>query len=158
VQRSEEDPNVFDISYQGSHVCSKGNGAVLSPKLADTEEEPQGCGSNVQFHYAESSQEKLRNCANTLSVETDNITPLPFPSFGCMAQDNHHTFFPSLVLENDPFFTTISQTSLLSPNTTESNYFVPDASTTNNSPTFDFNFSLDANLPFNASGFYPKCT
>ncbi|BAU00630.1 WRKY transcription factor 53 WRKY DNA-binding protein [Vigna angularis] len=171
VQRSEEDTNVFDISYRGSHVCSQGNYAVLPLKLADTEEKSQGCDSDVQFHHAQSSGERVTNDANTLTVETDNMTPHPFPSFGCMPQDNHHTFLPSFVLENDPFCSTISQTSFFSPNTLESNYLVspsfhlhdefdrvfdkpcPDSdaagivladASTINSPNFDFNFSLDA--------------
>ncbi|KAL9328762.1 hypothetical protein ACSQ67_003765 [Phaseolus vulgaris] len=164
VQRSEEDPNVFDISYRGSHICSKGNGAVPSPKSADMEEEQQGCDSDVQFHFAQSSQERLTNYTNTLSAETDNITPHLFPSFECMTQDNnHHTFFPSLEPENDPFFSTIAQTSLLSPNSPSftlhdefdrvfdkpcpdsdaAGIVLADASTTN-STIFDFNFSLDA--------------
>ncbi|CAJ1927354.1 unnamed protein product [Sphenostylis stenocarpa] len=189
VQRSEEDPTVFDITYRGSHTCSKGTSAVLSQKSADTEEKPQAYDS-IQFHHAQSSQETLTEHTNTLTVETDNITPHPFPSFGCMTQANHHALLPSLVLENDPFFSTISQTSLFSPNTPESNYFVspsvlvhdefdrvcdkpyPDSdaagvvssdTSTINSPFFDFNFSLDAlgidaNFPFNASGFHPNCT
>ncbi|XP_014520499.1 probable WRKY transcription factor 53 [Vigna radiata var. radiata] len=170
VQRSEEDPNVFDISYRGNHVCSQGKDVVLSLKLADTEEKSQGCDSDIQFHHAQSSRERVTNYTNTLIAETDNMTQHPFPSFECMTHDNHHTFLPSFVLENDPFCSTISQTSFFSPNSPESNYLVspsfhlhdefdrvfdkpcPDSDAvgivladapTTNSPIFDFNFSLD---------------
>jgi len=184
VQRSEEDPNVFDISYRGSHVCSH----VPSLKSPDTEEKPQGCDNNVQFHGAESWRERVTNCTNTSTVETDNVTPNPFPSFGCMIQDNHHMFLSSFVLENDPFFSTISQTSLFSPNTPELNSLVSpsfhvhdefdgvfeklcpdsnaagivlaDTSTTNFS-TFDFSFDavgIGASCPSMPRGFHPKCT
>lgn len=160
VQRSEEDPTIFDITYRGSHTC-KGNDAV-------------------KFQHAQSSQEEslITKYTNTLTVKTDNnITAHPFSaSFGCMTQD----------ILNDPnFLSTHSQTSLLSPNTPESNYFVSpsflvhefdgvchkpcldsdaagivlaDTSTTN-FPIFDFNLSLDqlgiddSNFPFNAPGF-----
>lgn len=183
VQRSEEDPNAFDITYRGSHTCCKGNDAVVTPKSEDTKEKLH---NNVESHHAKPSQD-------TLTVKTENITAHPLTSFGCMTQDNHHTLFSSMVLENDPFLKSLSQTSLLSTNTAESNYFVPpsflvhefdgvcnkpcpdsdvagivsaDTSATN-SPIFDFNFSLhsvgidDSNFPFNACGFlsqFPKCT
>ncbi|KAL2347971.1 hypothetical protein Fmac_001971 [Flemingia macrophylla] len=160
VQRSEEDPNAFDITYRGSHTCCKG------PKSQDTKEKPH---SNVDFHHAKPS----------LTVETENVTAHPLASFGCTTQDNQHSLFSSMVLENDPF----SQTSLLSPNTAESSYFLSpsflvsdgvcnkpwpysdaagivsaDTSTTN-SPIFDFNFSLhsvgieDSKFPFDALDF-----
>lgn len=167
VQRSEGDPTIFDITYRGSHTC-KENGAVLPPKSAHTEEKkPHGYDNNVQFQQAQSSEESLiTKYTNTMNVETENITA---HSFGYMTQDNH-SLLSSLVLENDPFISTHSQTSLLSPNTPESNYSVspsflvhefarvchkpcPDsdaagivsaAISTTNSPIFDFNFSLDA--------------
>lgn len=160
MQRSEEDPTIFGITYQGSHTC-KGNDAV-------------------KFRHAQSSQEEslITKYTNTLTVKTDNnITAHPFSaSFGCMTQD----------ILNDPnFLSTHSQTSLLSPNTPESNYYVSpsflvhefdgvchkpcldsdaagivlaDTSTTN-FPIFDFDLSLDqrgiddSNFPFNAPGF-----
>ncbi|KAG5061546.1 hypothetical protein JHK87_002575 [Glycine soja] len=144
VQRSEEDHTIFDITYRGSHTCKR-NDAVLPPKSPDYTQD------------------------GSLTVKTDNITA-PSASFGCMAQDNYHDLFPSLVLENDPFFSTLSQTSSLSANTPESNYFVsptflehefdgvcnkpcPDSelarlvsadTSITSSPIFDFNFSLDA--------------
>ncbi|KAL3039883.1 hypothetical protein AAZX31_01G210400 [Glycine max] len=144
VQRSEEDHTIFDITYRGSHTCKR-NDAVLPPKSPDYTQD------------------------GSLTVKTDNITA-PSASFGCMAQDNYHDLFPSLVLENDPFFSTPSQTSSLSANTPESNYFVsptflehefdgvcnkpcPDSelarlvsadTSITSSPIFDFNFSLDA--------------
>ncbi|XP_061374162.1 probable WRKY transcription factor 53 isoform X2 [Gastrolobium bilobum] len=172
VQRTDEDPTIFDITYRGSHTCSQGTNAVLPPKSPDIQEKPHGHKNDVC--HAQPSQESLTKFRNTLTVNTVNLgneeTAQHFTStsnsFGCLTQDNH-TLFPS-VLENDPFLSSLSQTHL-SPNTPESNYFLtpsflidefdgicnkpcPDSDiteivTANTSATnysiFDFNFSLD---------------
>ncbi|KAK7406060.1 hypothetical protein VNO78_07676 [Psophocarpus tetragonolobus] len=175
VQRSEEDPTMLDITYRGSHTCKENDG-VVAPKSADNDEKIHS--NNIEFEHAQ-----------ILSAKTDNITAHPFgasssTSFGCMTQDdNYHALLPSLVLNNDPCLATLSQTSLLSPNTPQSvspsfllhefdgfcnkpcpeSHFAEIVSSTTNSPIFDFSFSLDAvgideSFPFNASGFYPECT
>ena len=171
VQRSDEDPTIFDITYRGSHTCSNGKKVVLPPKSPDTQEKPHGHDSDI--HHAQPSQESPTTFIDMLAFPTYNLggneemaCPFTSPStsFGCMTQENH-----SLLLENNSFSSSLSETHLLSPNTPESNYFPSPAfqmnefdgiynkpcsepditeiisahTSTTSSPIFDFNFSLD---------------
>ncbi|OIV94019.1 hypothetical protein TanjilG_19380 [Lupinus angustifolius] len=169
VQRSDEDPTIFDITYRGKHTCSQGSNAPLIPKSIHEQEKPHN--HNTYIHNANQPQESLAMLRNNLTVKTDNLgneeMPCPCPSifpstsFGCMTQENH--LLP-MALDNYLF-----QTHLLSSTTTESNYFpspslqvnefdwvynrprseydIPEIISTNtsatNSPIPEFNFSLD---------------
>ncbi|KAK7399118.1 hypothetical protein VNO78_10293 [Psophocarpus tetragonolobus] len=172
VQRSDEDPTIFDITYKGKHTCSQGNNAILPPKSANKQVKPH---SNIDIHHAQASQEYLAMFRNTLSVSTDKVDngdmayPFTFPStsFGSMKQENL-SLIP-FALENQSFLSDLYQTHLLSPTTPESNYFpsptfqmdgfdgiynklhsesdINEIISTNtsatNSPIPEFNFSLD---------------
>lgn len=184
VQRSDEDPTIFDITYRGKHTCSQGNSVVLPPKSPDKQEKPRS--HNIDIHQAQASQESLTKFRNILTVSTDNLDngdmayPFTFPStsFGCMKQENH-SLIPS-ALENGCFLSDLYQTRLFSPTTLESDYFssptfqmnefdgiynrphsesnINDIISTNtsapNSPIPEFNFSLDPNFPFNTPEFF----
>ncbi|KAJ1408223.1 WRKY domain [Sesbania bispinosa] len=173
VQRSDEDPTIFDITYRGRHTCSQGNNAALPHKSPDKQEKPRSLNNDI--HHAQPSQESLTKFRNTLTIKTDNLgnegmaCPFTFPStsFECMTQENHNLI--PLALENDPFLGSLFQTHLSSPTTPESNYFssptfqmnefdgfynkphsesdITEIISTNtsatNSPIPDFNFSLD---------------
>ncbi|XP_027341426.1 probable WRKY transcription factor 41 [Abrus precatorius] len=173
VQRSDEDPTIFDITYRGKHTCSQGNNAILAPESPDKQEKAQSY--NTDIHNAHPSQENLTRFRNILAVDTNKqengemAYPFTFPSasFGCMTQDNH-SLIPS-ALENESFLSSLYQTHLLAPTTPESNYFpsptfqmnefdgiynkphlesdINEIISTNtsatNSPIPDFNFSLD---------------
>ncbi|XP_061337850.1 probable WRKY transcription factor 41 isoform X2 [Gastrolobium bilobum] len=135
VQRSDEDPTIFDITYRGLHTCSQGNNAVQPTKSPDKQERPQS--HNNDIHHAQASQESLAKFRNILTVSTDKLGneemtyPFTFPStsFGCMPRENH-SLIP-LPLENDSFLSSLFQAHLLSQTTPESNYF--------SSPTFQMN-------------------
>lgn len=173
VQRSDEDPMIFDITYKGKHVCSQGNNAILPNKSPGKQEKLHN--HNNDIHQAQALQESFTKFSNTLTVRTDKLGneemacpfTFPFNSFGCTSQENH-SLIPS-ALENDPFLSSLFQTGLLSPITPESNYFasptfhmnefdgiynmprsesdIPDMISTNtsvtNSPIPNFDFSLD---------------
>lgn len=173
VQRSDEDPTIFDITYRGKHTCSQGNEAV---QPHNSPEKQQKLNShNNDSHHAQQTNESLTKLRNTLTVRTDHLgnqemsCPFTFPStsFGCMAQENY-SLIPS-ALENDSFLSSLYQTQLLSTTGAESNYFssptfqlnefdgvynqprsesdITEIISTNtsatNSPILDFNFSLD---------------
>lgn len=135
VQRSDEDPTIFDITYRGKHTCSQGNNAVMPPKSPDKQEKPHS--HNIDIHHAQASHESLTKFRNILAVSTDKLDsgdmtyPFTFPStsFGCMQQENH-SLIPSS-LGNESFLSDLYQTHLLSPTTPESHYF--------SSPTFQMN-------------------
>ncbi|KAK4262873.1 hypothetical protein QN277_028372 [Acacia crassicarpa] len=171
IQRSDEDPSVFDITYRGRHTCSLGNNA---PKSPDQQEKKHNYGSDIRPH--EPLQEGLVKFRNNLSVDTDNLkneemaNPFAFlsTSSGYMTPAESYSL-PSLALENDPFWGNLSQTDLLSPNTPESHYLpslsfnmvefhglknqpcsesditeIISANTSaSNSPILDFNFPID---------------
>lgn len=136
VQRSDEDPTMFDITYRGNHTCSQGNNAVLPPKSPEKHEKPAH-SHNIDIHHAQASQESLAKFRSILSVNTDNLDngdmayafTFPSTSFGCMKQDNH-SLIP-WALENESFLSDLYQTHLLSTTIPESNYFP--------SPTFQMN-------------------
>ncbi|MED6203537.1 WRKY Transcription Factor [Stylosanthes scabra] len=170
VQRSEDDHNIFDITYKGSHTCSKGKkNAAMPAESPEMQEKPQESQTNFQNMLTVAT-------ANLGNEETACSFTSPLTSFGFRTQENQN-FLPS-VLENDPFSGSLFQTHLLSPNTPESNYFpspfcanelegtysnpclefkVPEIisahTSTTNSPIFDFDFSVDPNFRFNASRF-----
>ncbi|MED6183529.1 WRKY Transcription Factor [Stylosanthes scabra] len=170
VQRSEDDPNIFDITYKGSHTCSKGKkNAVVSAESPEMQEKPQESQTNFQNMLTVAT-------TNPGNEETACSFTSPSTSIGFRTQENQN-FLPS-VLENNPFSGSLSQTQLLSPNTPESNYFpspfcayelegiysnpcsefdvseiISAHTSTINSPIFDFDFSLDPNFRFNASRF-----
>ncbi|XP_028774813.1 probable WRKY transcription factor 53 [Neltuma alba] len=173
IQRSDEDPTVFDITYRGRHTCSLGNNAVRPPKSPDKQEKIHDYQSDVRHH--EPLQESLVKFRSNLSVNTDNLknedmaNPFTFlsTSSGYMTPESHSS--RPLALENDPFWGNLSQTELLSPNTPESNYLpslsfkidefhcirnqpcsesditeIISANTSaTNSPILDFNFPID---------------
>ncbi|CAJ1937288.1 unnamed protein product [Sphenostylis stenocarpa] len=170
VQRSDEDPKIFDITYRGKHTCSQGNNAVLPPKSPDKQEKPHS--RNIDIHHVQASQENLTKFRNILSASTDKLDngdmayPFTFPS--TLDNQDNHSLIP-LTLENECFLSDQCQTHLLSPTTPESNYFpspnfqmnefdgiynrpysesdINEIISTNtsatNSPIPDFNFSLD---------------
>ncbi|KAL9330007.1 hypothetical protein ACSQ67_005010 [Phaseolus vulgaris] len=148
VQRSDEDPTIFDITYRGKHTCSQGNNTVLPPKSPDKQEKTHI--HNIDIHHAQASQESLPKFRNIMSVNTEKLDngdtayPFTFPSTssGCMKQYNH-SFIP-LTLENEYFLSDQYQTYLLSPTTPESNYLP--------SPTFQINeFDGIYNKPYSES-------
>jgi hypothetical protein len=134
VQRSDEDPTIFDITYRGKHTCSQGNNAIEAYKSQEKQEKLNSYNNN-DIQHAHPSQESFTNFSNTLTVKTDNLgneqSPFPFPStsFGYATQENQ-SWVPS-GLGNDSFLSSLFQTHLLSPVTPESNYF--------SSPTFQMN-------------------
>nr|QDC33363.1 transcription factor WRKY6 [Medicago sativa]UVJ69257.1 WRKY transcription factor 41-like protein [synthetic construct] len=150
VQRSDEDPTIFDITYRGKHTCSQGNNAIEPYKSQEKQEKPHIHNNNI-IHHAQQSQESFTNFSNTLTVKTDNLgneemtCPFTFPStsYGYTTQENHSWVPPAL--ENDSFLSSLFQTHLLSPATPESNYF--------SSPSFNMNdFDGFYNNPRSESG------
>ncbi|OIW09922.1 hypothetical protein TanjilG_32071 [Lupinus angustifolius] len=148
VQRSDEDPTIFDITYRGKHTCSQGSNASLLPKSPEEQEKPRSHNSNI--HHAKQPQESLTMLRNNLTVKTDNLGneeipysfTFPSTSFGCMTQENQ-SLLP-LAVDNDPFLSSLFQTHLLSSTIPESNYFP--------SPSFQMNeFDWVYNMPHSES-------
>ncbi|MED6177509.1 WRKY Transcription Factor [Stylosanthes scabra] len=173
VQRSDEDPTIFDITYKGRHTCSQGNKAVPQPKSPDKHEKLQCHGNEIQHRHT--SEESLTTFGTIMTVKRDMVGngemeyPFTFPStsFGSMAQESL-SLIPS-ALENDSFLSSHFQTHLLYPNMQEFKYLpstsfqmneldgiynrplsesditeiISTNTSTTNSPVPEFNFSLD---------------
>ncbi|XP_051129970.1 probable WRKY transcription factor 41 [Andrographis paniculata] len=172
VQRSDEDPTVFEVTYKGEHTCSYPAGEVPEPPSSLEKPEMQ-------------QNQALMNLKTNLRVSTDTfdaqeMTPTLF-SFPHVSHDVDSYYFPISNLDesrlgsNSPLF--------ISPATSESKYLLPttyemssmgvgghnyqhsdceiisaNASTTN-SPIGGTEFQLDLadldpGFPFNTAGFF----
>ncbi|KAI4364678.1 hypothetical protein MLD38_020735 [Melastoma candidum] len=125
VQRSDEDPTVFEITYRGTHTC-----ASAAPVSPEKQEQKQTHQNNCNKQQPEEALLKLKSGlrVNTSNLDDSEIanTYQPF-SFPASAP-------PSLMrseLHNSSSFADISRSSVaesfshsfISPSTPESNYF-----------------------------------
>ncbi|KAK2664254.1 hypothetical protein Ddye_002828 [Dipteronia dyeriana] len=173
VQRSDEDPTIFEVTYIGTHTCSHGQAAQSVPQPPSPEKQEKRLNhhnSNNNNNYQQQqqqSQDILSNLRKGLSVNTNGLDnremepPFTFPStsFG-YTRTGDHCFSPSMLDENT--FLGFSST-YTSPSTPESNYFLcqmnsfgdaqgfeaslPELLSANNSsansPILNMDFSLD---------------
>ncbi|KAK9275473.1 hypothetical protein L1049_022740 [Liquidambar formosana] len=125
VQRSDEDPSVFEITYRGKHTCNQTNNSIPAPASPEKQEPRQH--NHNHNHKQNQPSDMLMSFRTGLRVnteESDNkemASTLSFPStsYGCMRSEN--VFSPSM-LDNNNHFGSFSQ-SFISPATSESNYF-----------------------------------
>ncbi|KAK6137305.1 hypothetical protein DH2020_028958 [Rehmannia glutinosa] len=173
VQRSDDDPTVFEITYKGAHTCNPSSNAVSQPASPEKQE-------------LEDNNSLLNLKAKNLRVNTEDldIKNIPanfsFPS-ACIDRENHYSPISALADENhigtySPLF--------YSPATSESNYFsastgqmtsyvgapmqrletdiaeiISAHASTTNSPIGGMEFlidpvDLDPNFPFSTFGFF----
>ncbi|GFP82562.1 probable WRKY transcription factor 53 [Phtheirospermum japonicum] len=123
VQRSDEDPNVFEITYKGTHTCTQSTNAVPPPLSPDQKQEFQQSPQTHQQPQQNQYQTLLSFKAN-LRVSTDSL-------------DGNNTnnempaqfTFPSTYPENHDFHVGSSSSycpSFVSPATSDTNnYFSP---------------------------------
>ncbi|XP_077229925.1 putative WRKY transcription factor 41 [Tasmannia lanceolata] len=170
VQRSDEDPTIFDVTYRGHHTCFRANNRILTLPLPEKQEQPI-----------------LLNFRNGLKVKNENMdypevnsSSFSFPSASFdYSKPENHIFSPSTTLENN-FIGSFSPP-FISPATSESNYFpvssfgggypnlmtsesdlteIISANTSaSNSPKLDLDFTLDQfdpNFPFDTPGFFDQ--
>ncbi|GAB4834546.1 WRKY Transcription Factor [Ancistrocladus abbreviatus] len=184
VQRSDEDPSIFDITYKGKHTCR------LAPrsKSAPASPEKQELKSHhLQIKDYQKEPSIILNFQTGLSVDIPNANnkETSFHSsstaIGCISADNLN--MSPTTINYDNFYSTFSP-SFISPATSESNYFsmgkmdsfggfqhgkhsesditeIVSATTSGtNSPIVELDFSLDPmhfnpSFPFDNPGFFP---
>lgn len=125
VQRSDDDPTVFDITYKGEHACYQAtNNQVALPKSQEKKEITHSNDQNN--HQSQQPNEMLINFranlrVNTEEQENNTINPFAFPSTFTYTEGDDQ-FCPTSELADETFFGTYSS-AFVSPTTPESNYF-----------------------------------
>lgn len=112
VQRSDEDPNVFEINYRGKHTCTMASDTVPTSTPNENQESNLNANPQHQNNVLQSLEnqpnpnELLLNLRAGLRVQTDNLDSLHdqsfasfhFPSTSDIKTGNQ--VFPSPMLEN----------------------------------------------------------
>ncbi|XP_059434019.1 probable WRKY transcription factor 53 [Corylus avellana] len=136
VQRSDEDPTVFEITYRGRHTCAQGS-HINPPPNASPEKQEQLINKNMdgqlQHHnnhqppqnHQQPSQEMLLNFQTTLKVQTENLDTKmeqTFPSFHFASTSNtEKQVFQASIMDSN--FVGSYSPSFVSPATSGANYF-----------------------------------
>ncbi|KAL1806023.1 hypothetical protein ACET3Z_029091 [Daucus carota] len=181
VQRSDNDPTIFEITYKGKHTCLQANNSVppATPENQELKRE-----SHYHYHNQEPSNDVLINFRENLRVETEDLhkkeasDSFSFPQgIENLTSEGQLSSFSQLVNENvmgnfSPSF--------ISPATSGSSYFsvspyqmnsfgqFPESdhneiisanTSTSNSPILDLDFQidhadLDLKFPFDTPGFF----
>ncbi|CAK7324106.1 unnamed protein product [Dovyalis caffra] len=87
VQRSDEDPTIFQITYRGRHTCTlASHGKLPLPQLQENEETNTNITTDIQQHKPHQenipqSQELLLNYRRGLKVITEDLDSHGQPSF-----------------------------------------------------------------------------
>ncbi|KAE8708288.1 WRKY family transcription factor [Hibiscus syriacus] len=136
VQRSDEDPTIFEVTYRGAHTCSHGNQMVPPPASPNKQEH-----KSINLNYNDTQQlQSLLSLRNGLRVDTEGLDnkemalahsfSFPSTSFGLLKSENY-SFSSSGVLDNNNILSSFPSP-FMSPATSELNYFSASQSQTNN--------------------------
>ncbi|KAJ6714361.1 WRKY TRANSCRIPTION FACTOR 41-RELATED [Salix viminalis] len=166
VQRSDEDPTVFEIKYRGTHNCAHGNQSIPSPE--EQEKKQKNTNNNCQ---QQQSQRALFDFHSSAGASTENldtkeemVSPFSFPSpYGCTEsvgpfispatpEPTHHSVSP-FQMNN---FVGVQNLQRLESDFTE---IISASTSATNSPAVDLGFSLDQlelspDFPFDSPGFF----
>lgn len=123
VQRNDEDPMLFDITYKGTHTCT------LAPRSKSAPTSPQKKAYNKQNHAPitvyHHQPDMLLNFQTGLRVDIQNLenqeTGFLFPTQGFGSENLGFT--PSSTLKDSYPYNNITQSFIQSPATSESTYF-----------------------------------
>uniref|UniRef100_A0A7N0V7R0 WRKY domain-containing protein n=1 Tax=Kalanchoe fedtschenkoi TaxID=63787 RepID=A0A7N0V7R0_KALFE len=77
VQRSDEDPTVFEITYKGKHTCLPECDPNLEPTQQDGE--VQRLNNNANDHKQSQADDFLQNLKNNLKVNTEDMSNKEMP-------------------------------------------------------------------------------
>ncbi|KAJ4728146.1 putative WRKY transcription factor [Melia azedarach] len=131
VQRSDEDPTIFEVTYRGRHTCSQNSHLAMASTSTKNEVpiEKKNHHNQQQEHEEnpKQGQEVMLNFGTDLKVKTEDLNNEEniFPSFSfphtSIGQENvEDDLFSETMMENN-FMGSFSPT-FISPATSESNY------------------------------------
>ncbi|KAJ0099137.1 hypothetical protein Patl1_20308 [Pistacia atlantica] len=156
VQRSDEDPTIFEITYRGRHTCAQASKMVASSSAPLENQEPI-INSNIEpqqhnyqplqiTHPQQQQQEALLNLREGLTIVTEDLdvhqqslASFHFPPAISNTNTESHVISSSMVNNN---FTGNFSHSFISPATSGTNYFSTSSSGMN---------SFQGNLNFRSS-------
>lgn len=143
VQRSDDDPTVFEITHRGMHTCSPSTINLVPPPPPSPENQEMKHVSNYNTSQSQQPNETLMNFRANLRVNTgdsetkERVSPFSFPpTFPHM--DGESQIFPISTIVEDNILGAYSP-SFVSPATSGSNYF-------SLSPCHVVNFGTTQNL------------
>ncbi|XP_061348156.1 probable WRKY transcription factor 30 [Gastrolobium bilobum] len=132
VQRSDEDPTVFEINYRGKHTCTMASNVVPTSTPLENQESnlntnPLQQHQNVLQSLEEQPNELLLNLRAGLKVQTENLdstdqsfSPFHFPSTSSIKIEDQ--VFPSPMVGNS-FAENLNSPSYISPATSGISHF-----------------------------------
>ncbi|CAN4077598.1 unnamed protein product [Withania somnifera] len=146
VQRSDDDPALFDITYKGSHTCNQTLHSATQPKLPEKHKHKK----QANHPRITQSNQTLANFQANLRVNTNDLDKkeatcsFPFsPTFSGFVDENLH-FQMSLVDDN---LVRGYSPSFVSPTTPESSYFSLPSCQMNCSPRIHNVHHSESDLP-----------
>ncbi|XP_059642829.1 probable WRKY transcription factor 53 [Cornus florida] len=133
VQRSDDDPTIFEITYRGRHTCNQNRHTAPQPPSPE-KQEPRQIKHYISHHqqqHQNQPNEMLLNLQTNLRVNTKDLennkekaSTFSFPStFGFMNSENQNFPFPTLVHHGDNVVLENYSSSFVSPATSGSNFF-----------------------------------
>ncbi|KAK8692748.1 hypothetical protein V6N13_070355 [Hibiscus sabdariffa] len=174
VQRSDDDPTIFEITYIGTHTCTNVTSNLMSlpaPGTSDEKNQEQGpppCMQHLCHNQKQSSQDLLVSFQKDLNVENQHLDRTYTNSFPYISStSNSNVVFsmsPSVVDNNG--VGNLLPSGFVSPTTSRTNFSFPTldgvAATSAMSSAavgLDFPFGssqLDQNFTFDNNGFFPQ--
>ncbi|XP_058781467.1 probable WRKY transcription factor 41 [Vicia villosa] len=157
VQRSDEDPTIFEITYKGNHTCTNGstsNVTVPIPTMNPNEYQETNVNTNQQ----------LTNLRTGLRVQTENLDFLDQPFAPLIHFHSSHVLESSFAENfNSPATSGMSHFSMSPPSVfpNMASEIVPSATSVANTPTTDLDFPFQQfqfdgeNFTFDNSQFFP---
>ncbi|KAK8636229.1 hypothetical protein V6N13_004933 [Hibiscus sabdariffa] len=125
VQRSDEDPTIFEVKYRGRHTCNRASHSIATkvPSTTESEENVDHSREKQQQQQLEEKQKQskeiLMSFETGLKVKTEDLDIRDdiFPSFPFRIESEEvgNGLFVKSLMENDISF--------VSPAVSESNYF-----------------------------------
>ncbi|KAJ0112487.1 hypothetical protein Patl1_00579 [Pistacia atlantica] len=158
VQRSDDDPTIFEVTYRGRHTCSQNTRLAISSALSTKEGAKD---KQSRYHHQQEPEDKVKQSkefmihfGTELKVKTEDLDNKEeiFPSFSfpqtsiTETENMEHDIFKDSMMEMENNFMGSFSPSFLSPTTSESNYFSVSPCHMNNS------FGLDQTVRTPESG------
>ncbi|XVF22404.1 hypothetical protein REPUB_Repub12eG0169500 [Reevesia pubescens] len=129
VQRSDEDPTIFEVKYIGRHTCNQASHFAATAVPLTRESKDKGNHSRQNHQQLEEkqkqSQEMFLSFETGFKVKTEDLDNREniFPSFSfpVESEEVENSMFVKSLMEND--ITGNLSPAFISPATSESNYF-----------------------------------